>query len=123
MSNPHHSYLKNIDRFQNNHIHCFLTGGNVKFLLLMNPDPSSTTYSSYPASNPPRPPPSVTARQSTLLASNPSSAQTEEAVRQFMLEIYEAWVKCIMSPFYIINQPVTSPVFRGRVAAAAKKYL
>ena len=89
----------------------------------MNPDPSSTTYSSYPASNPPRPPPSVTARQSTLLASNPSSAQTEEAVRQFMLEIYEAWVKCIMSPFYIINQPVTSPVFKGRVAAAAKKYL
>ncbi|THW53725.1 trafficking protein-like protein particle complex subunit 2 [Aureobasidium pullulans] len=116
-------YLKNIDRFQNNHIHCFITGGNVKFMLLMNPDPSSTTYSTYPAAAPPRQHPSVTARQSTLLANNPGSAQTEEAVRQFMTDVYEAWVKCIMNPFYTVNAPVTSPVFRGRVAGAAKKYL
>ncbi|CAD0106579.1 unnamed protein product [Aureobasidium uvarum] len=61
--------------------------------------------------------------QSTLLANNPSSAQTEEAVRQFMTDVYEAWIKCIMNPFYVVNAPVTSPVFRGRVAAAAKKYL
>lgn len=120
------SYLKNVDRFQNNYIHCFLTGGNVKFLLLMNPDPSSTAYASYAAANPQsrsHPAGAATTRTSTLLANNPSSAQTEEAVRQFMLEIYEAWIKCIMNPFYIINQPVTSPVFKGRVAAAAKKYL
>ena len=117
-----HRYLKNIDRYQNNHIHCFLTGGNVKFLLLMNPDPSSTTYANYPGSNPTRPQ-SVSAKQTTLLASNPSSAQTEEAVRQFMLDVYEAWTKCIMNPFYIVNQPVSSPVFRGRVATAAKRYL
>jgi len=116
------SYLKNIDRFQNNHIHCFLTGGNVKFLLLMNPDPSSTAYANYPGSNAARPSP-ASARQATLLASNPSSTQTEEAVRQFMLEVYEAWVKCIMNPFYMVNTPVSSPVFRARVATAAKRYL
>lgn len=78
-------YLRRIDTFQNNHIHCFLTGGNVKFMLLMNPDPSTTTYSSYQASPPSRP---STARQSTgLLAANPTSQQTEDAVRQFMFEV------------------------------------
>lgn len=40
-----------------------------------------------------------------------------------MTDVYEAWVKCIMNPFYTVNATVTSPVFRGRVAGAAKKYL
>ncbi|KAK5685221.1 TRAPP subunit [Elasticomyces elasticus] len=114
-------YLKRVDNYQNNHVHCYLTGGNVKFMLLMNPDPSATTYSAYPTSPPSRP---STARQSTiLLAANPTSQATEEAVRQFMNEVYEAWVKCIMNPFYQANQVVTSPVFRSRVVTAAKKYL
>ncbi|KAK3050735.1 TRAPP subunit [Extremus antarcticus] len=113
-------YLKKVDSYQNNHIHCLLTGGNIKFMLLMNPDPTSTPYSTYQTSPPSRP---STARQSTLLASNPTAPQTEDAVRQFMLEVYEAWLKCIMNPFYQVNQAVTSPIFRSRVATAAKKYL
>lgn len=57
----------------------------MKFMLLMNPDPSITTYSSYPTSPPSRP---STARQSTImLAANPTSQATEEAVRQFMIEV------------------------------------
>nr|POF18002.1 trafficking protein particle complex subunit 2 [Quercus suber] len=77
-------YLRKVDTFQNNHIHCFLTGGNVKFMLLMNPDPNTTTYSAYTTSQNSRP---STARQSTTsIAANPSSQQTEEAVRQFMGE-------------------------------------
>ncbi|KAL1296632.1 hypothetical protein AAFC00_000118 [Neodothiora populina] len=115
-------YLKNVDRFQNNYVHCFLTGGNVKFMLLMNPDPNSTTYSSYPSPSSARPT-TASSRHSTSIASNPTSPVTEEAVRTFMTEVYEAWVKCIMSPFYIVNRPVTSPVFRSRVAAAARKCL
>lgn len=139
--NATHRYLKRVDSFQNNHVHCFLTGGNVKFMLLMNPDPSSTTYSAYQTSPPSRP---STARQSTtMLAANPTSQATEEAVRQFMTEVssfsaiqvcrsedadmiiqvYEAWLKCIMNPFYRVNQVVTSPVFRSVVATAGKKYL
>lgn len=55
----------------------------MKFMLLMNPDPSATAYSNYQA--PPSRP--STARQSTLIANNPSSQQTEEAVRQFMTEV------------------------------------
>ncbi len=78
------SYLKKVDSYQNNHIHCLLTGGNIKFMLLMNPDPTSTPYSTYQTSPPSRP---STARQSTLLASNPTAPQTEDAVRQFMLEV------------------------------------
>jgi len=91
-------------------------------MLLMNPDPSVTTYSAFQTSPPARP--STARQQSTIaIAANPTSQQTEEAVRQFMFEVYEAWIKCIMNPFYQSNQVVTSPVFRGRVATAAKKYL
>ncbi|KAJ3564518.1 hypothetical protein NPX13_g7813 [Xylaria arbuscula] len=63
-------------------------------------------------------------RSSTsTIATNPTSPQTEEAVRAFMFEVYESWVKAIMSPFYRVNMEVTSPVFRQRVAAAGRKYL
>jgi len=66
--------------------------------------------------------PATTARASTI-ASNPTSPQTEEAIRAFFVEVYENWVKTIMSPFYQVNMPVKSPIFRSRVAAAGKKYL
>lgn len=78
-------YLKRVDSYQNNHIHCFITGTNAKFLLLMNPDPPSTAYSAYQLSSPPtKQPPN--SRQGLLLASNPTSPQTEDAVRLFMNE-------------------------------------
>jgi hypothetical protein len=140
-------YLKKVDSFQNNHIHTFLTGGNVKFMLLMNADPLATPYSNFASPPPSR---STSARQSTLIANNPSSSQTEDAVRGFVTEVsllyrhdymawrvysgrnanvyvnmqvYEAWVKCTMNPFYDVNQEITSPIFRSRVAAAAKRFL
>ncbi|KAH8805708.1 trafficking protein-like protein particle complex subunit 2 [Xylogone sp. PMI_703] len=101
-------YLKCIDRFYNNYVSCFITGGNVKFLLLHAPmQPASTS----------------TTRASTSIAANPTSPQTEEAVKQFFTEVYENWVKTIMSPFYQVNMEVKSPIFRSRVAAAGKKYL
>lgn len=77
-------YLKKVDSFQNNHLHAYLTGGNVKFMLLMNADPEKTTYANYSSPPPSRP---TTARQSLLLAANPTAAQTEEAVRGFMTEV------------------------------------
>ncbi|KAI0390187.1 Sedlin [Xylariaceae sp. FL0594] len=104
-------YLKCIDRFFNNYVSCFLTGGNVKFMLLHQP-PSAVSSSS------------INPRSSTsTIAANPTSPQTEEAVRAFFLEVYESWVKTIMSPFYQVNMEVRSPVFRQRVAAAGRKYL
>jgi hypothetical protein len=82
---------------------------DIKFLLLHAPSQPSTTTSS--------------TRASTSIAANPTSPQTEEAIRQFFVEVYENWVKTIMSPFYQVNMEVKSPIFRARVAAAAKKYL
>ena len=118
-------YLKCIDRFYNNFVSCFITPGSmfsyspklyianhhedVKLLLLHAPSqPVGVGTSS---------------RASTSIAANPTSPQTEEAIRQFFTEVYEHWLKTIMSPFYQVNMEVKSPVFRSRVVASAKKYL
>jgi hypothetical protein len=39
--------------------------------------------------------------------------------------VYEVWVKTIMNPFFRVGggDVVKSPVFRQRVATAARKYL
>ncbi|ORY69862.1 Sedlin [Pseudomassariella vexata] len=101
-------YLKCIDKFFNNYVSCFITGGNIKFLLLHQPTTPVSTASS---------------RSSTSIAANPTSPQTEEAIKSFFIEVYENWVKTIMSPFYRVNMEVSSPTFRQRVAAAGRKYL
>lgn len=97
-----------MDKFFNNYISCFITAGNIKFLLLHQPMGPISSSSS---------------RSSTSIAANPTSPQTEEAVKNFFLEVYENWVKTIMSPFYKVNMEVRSPVFRQRVVAAGRKYL
>ncbi|EON98113.1 putative trafficking protein particle complex subunit 2 protein [Phaeoacremonium minimum UCRPA7] len=101
-------YLKVIDKFFNNYISCFMTGANAKFLLLHQPTTAASTASS---------------RSSTSIAANPTSPATEEAIKNFFMEVYDSWVKAIMSPFYKVNMEVRSPVFRARVAAAGRKYL
>ncbi|KAL2752757.1 hypothetical protein ACRALDRAFT_2111795 [Sodiomyces alcalophilus JCM 7366] len=101
-------YLKVVDRFFNNYVSCFVTAGNVKFLLLHQP------------ALPPGPP---TSRSSTAIGANPTSPATEEAIKNFFTEVYENWIKAIMNPFYRLNMEVTSPMFRQRVAAAGRKYL
>jgi hypothetical protein len=103
-------YLKAIDKFFNNYISCFITGGNVKLLLLHQPlNPAGAGGS--------------TTRNSTSIGANPTSPQTEEAIKNFFTEAYENYVKAIMSPFYKANMEIKSPVFRARVAAAGRKYL
>ncbi|KAF4123105.1 trafficking protein particle complex subunit 2 [Geosmithia morbida] len=101
-------YLKCIDKFFDNYVSCFVTGGNVKFLLLHHPM---------------LPPGSSSTRSSTAIGANPTSPATEEAIKMFFMEVYETWVKAVMSPFYKANAEVRSPVFRMRVAAAGRKYL
>ncbi|WYZ40055.1 hypothetical protein EsH8_IV_000396 [Colletotrichum jinshuiense] len=101
-------YLKVVDKFFNNYVSCFVTAGNVKFLLLHQPSAPSSTASS---------------RSSTAIGANPTSPATEEAIKNFFQEVYENWVKAIMSPFYKVNMEVKSPVFRSRVVAAGRKYL
>jgi len=64
-----------------------------------------------------------TTRNSTSIGANPTSPQTEEAIKNFFTEVHENYVKAIMSPFYKVNMEIKSPVFRARVAAAGRKYL
>lgn len=113
-----HRYLKVIDKFFNNYISCFMTGGNVKFLLLHQPTTAASAALSSSSSST-----ATSTRGSTSVAANPTSPQTEEAVKSFFLEVYENYIKAIMSPFYRANMEIRSPVFRSRVAAAGRKYL
>ena len=55
----------------------------------------------------------------------PDAPATEEAVKNFFVDVYENWVKTVMNPFFHAGNGdvVKSPVFRAKVAAAAKKYL
>lgn len=100
-------YLKCIDKFFDNYISCFVTASNAKFLLLHHPITPSGSGS----------------RSSTAIGANPTSPATEEAIKLFFQDVYENWVKAVMSPFYSANMEVRSPIFRQRVTAAGRKYL
>ncbi|KAI8931446.1 hypothetical protein NX059_011773 [Plenodomus lindquistii] len=118
-------YLKHIDKYQNMYISCWITGGNTRFLLLTRPRDESLGLGNASGAGGVRG--SLAGGRAALGGGvyNPTSPATEEAVKNFMMEVYESWVKTIMSPFFSvgIGEQVKSPVFRARVAAAAKKYL
>lgn len=110
-------WLKVIDQYvpTHSHVSCFITGTNVRFMLLHQPTtpPAASTIGSRSSST----------ISSTSIPQNPTSPQTEEAIRQFMTEVFELWVKTLMSPFYRVGNPIVSPVFRQRVTAAGRKWL
>ncbi|OAL43802.1 Sedlin [Pyrenochaeta sp. DS3sAY3a] len=116
-------YLKHIDKYQNMYVSCWITGGNTRFLLLTRPRDESLGLGGGAKG-------SLAGGRAGLAGAggglyNPAAPATEEAVKNFMVDVYEAWVKTIMNPFFAVGngEVVRSPVFRQRVAAAAKKYL
>lgn len=121
---PTNRYLKHIDTYPPAaaYISAFLTPSGARFLLLHQPPqlPSATPTGSSSLLNASG---SATRASSNSIAANPTSPQTEEAVRQFMNEVYDTYVKTSMSPFYKQGMEIRSPVFRGRVTAAGKKWL
>lgn len=123
-----HRYLKHIDTYPPAaaYITAFLTPSGARFLLLHQPPhlPSSTsTGGGLGSSSLLGSAGSTTRASSSSIAANPTSPQTEEAVRQFMNEVYENYVKTAMNPFYKQGMEIKSPVFRTRVTAAGKKWL
>ncbi|RAO71110.1 uncharacterized protein BHQ10_007122 [Talaromyces amestolkiae] len=127
-------YLKHIDTYPPtaSYISAFLTPSGTRFILLHQPPqlPSSAGsagvggIASSTSSLASTLGAAATSRAtSSSIAANPTSPQTEEAIRQFMTEVYENWVKTVMSPFYRQGMPITSPVFRGKVTAAGRKWL
>ncbi|KAL5118729.1 TRAPP subunit [Pleosporales sp. CAS-2024a] len=119
-------YIKHIDKYQNCFVSCWITGGNTRFLLLTRPRDESLGLTSG-ASGGARG--SLAGGRAAMGSSgglyNPSAPATEEAVKNFFVDVYEAWLKTIMNPFFHVGNGdvVKSPVFRQRVATAAKKYL
>lgn len=143
---PHTRYLKHIDTYPpaSAYITAFLTPSGARFLLLHQPPQlpsaagsgggggsgagggsggggSSLLGSSFSASA--LGGGSSSRASSSSIAANPTAPQTEEAVRQFMNEVYENYVKTVMSPFYRQGLEIKSPVFRARVTAAGRKWL
>lgn len=120
-------YLKHIDKYQNNFISCWVTGANVRFLLLTRPRDEALGLGSGGTGGSQRG--SLAGGRSALGGGaglySPTNPATEEAVKNFFVDVYEAWVKTIMNPFFNAGNGdvVKSPVFRQRVVAAAKKYL
>ena len=49
--------------------------------------------------------------------------KNEDAVKNFFLEVHEAFVYAQMNPFYKRDTPITSPKFDAKVRAAARRYL
>ncbi|KAE8138267.1 Sedlin [Aspergillus pseudotamarii] len=127
-------YLKHIDTYPpaSAYISAFLAPSGARFLLLHQPPQlpsasstgsgsSSILGASFSASA--LGGGSSSRASSSSIGANPTSPQTEEAVRQFMNEVYENYVKTVMSPFYSQGMEIRSPVFRSRVTAAGRKWL
>lgn len=49
--------------------------------------------------------------------------KSEDSIRQFFNEIYDLYTKTLLSPFYFVNQPISSPIFDQKVRQLARKYL
>ena len=129
-------YLKLVDKVFQNYISCLVTPSNVKFLLLHQPtssliNPASSSVSASASASAAAAATTTssgvvvptTSRSSAAIGANPTSPQTEEAIRQFFTEVFESWVKTAMNPFYGLNNEIKSPLFRQKVAAAGRKYL
>ncbi|BDD63081.1 Trafficking protein particle complex subunit 2 [Monascus purpureus] len=119
-------YLKHIDTYPpaSAYISAFLTPSGARFLLLHQPPQLPSTGGTGSGSGASSLLSGAGSRaSSSSVAANPTSPQTEEAVRQFMNEVYENYVKAVMSPFYRQDMEISSPVFRSRVTAAGRKWL
>ncbi|KAH7115813.1 Sedlin [Dendryphion nanum] len=124
-------YLKHIDKYGHNYISCWITGANVRFLLLTRPRDEALGLTSGGAGIGDSKRGSLAGGRSGLTGGaggavySPTSPATEEAVKNFFVDVYENWLKTIMNPFFHVanGEVVKSPVFRARVQQAAKKYL
>lgn len=92
LGNAYH--LGRIDSFYGLLVNAFITQGNIKFALCRDSASTSTTTSKY----------------------------EDNSIRQFFTEVNELYVKCLLNPFYSVNDAITSPDFDLRVKSIARKY-
>ncbi|KAI9726961.1 MAG: TRAPP subunit [Chrysothrix sp. TS-e1954] len=120
-------YLKQIDKWQSNLVWYFLAGGGAKLVLVWCPEATSGAAQGLGSEKPGQGRPgSATGmgigKEKTGKSGDVVSAM-EEPVRAFFAEVYENWIKTVMSPFFVLDKEVQSPVFKGKVAAAGRRFL
>lgn len=119
-------YLKVIDNYYGYMISAMCTAGNVRFLLLHKPGSGSGSGAGSGAGSGSGVGGAGTGASAAVASSSSSSASAshnEEPIRQFFFDVYDLYVKTLLSPFYTLNQTITSPIFDQKVRALAKKYL
>ncbi|CCE86306.1 Piso0_004789 [Millerozyma farinosa CBS 7064] len=93
--------LGKIDSFYGLMINAFISQGNIKYVLCYDANGSGTNGSSSPSLN----------------------KNDENSIKQFFTEANELYVKCLLNPFYSVNNAITSPDFDHRMKLLARKYL
>lgn len=124
-------YLKVIDNYYGYMVSAMCTAGNIRFLLLHKPGTSSSSGGtgsglgggSGSSSSLVSGTTGVVSSSSGTSGSLVSASHIEEPIRQFFFDVYDLYVKTLLSPFYFVNQPITSQVFDQKVRALGKKYL
>ncbi|KAL6453899.1 TRS20 Trafficking protein particle complex subunit 20 [Candida maltosa Xu316] len=51
------------------------------------------------------------------------NCKEETSIKQFFQEVNELYVKCLMNPFYNVNDAIISPDFDLKIKQLARKYL
>lgn len=87
-------YLGKIDLFYGLMVNAFVTQGNIKFILCYD------------------------------LPSNLGAQKHDDnLIKQFFVEANDLYVKCLLNPFYSVNDAILSPEFDLKVKLLARKYL
>ncbi|UOH84287.1 hypothetical protein LQV05_001082 [Cryptococcus neoformans] len=49
--------------------------------------------------------------------------KNDDGIRAFFVDLWEAYVKILLNPFFTVNTPIKSPAFEARVKSIAKRHL
>ncbi|KAK6201349.1 uncharacterized protein RJT21DRAFT_34604 [Scheffersomyces amazonensis] len=85
--------LGRVDSFYGLVVNAFITQGNVKFVLCYDNVGSGT-----------------------------NSKYDDNLIRQFFIDVNDLYVKCLLNPFYRVNDAIVSPEFDIKVKLLARKY-
>lgn len=88
-------YLGKIDSFYGLMVNAFVTQGNIKFILCYDLPGSNSGIQKY----------------------------DDNLIKQFFVESNDLYVKCLLNPFYSVNDAILSPEFDLKVKLLARKYL
>ncbi|KAE8540487.1 hypothetical protein D1P53_003433 [Cryptococcus gattii VGV] len=49
--------------------------------------------------------------------------KNDDGIRLFFIDLWEAYIKILLNPFFTVNTPIKNPAFEARVRAIAKRHL